>query len=40
MILITSIPIIAFQEIYEKISVKAEDDRLSNGMDKIPEECD
>ncbi|TFG16173.1 MAG: cation-translocating P-type ATPase [Promethearchaeota archaeon] len=40
MILISSIPVIAFQEIYEKISVKAEDERLSNGMDKIPEECD
>jgi Ca2+-transporting ATPase len=40
MILISSIPIIAFQEIYERISVKAENELLSNGMDEIPEECD
>lgn len=39
-ILISSIPIIAFQEIYERISVKAENGRLSSRMDKIPKECD
>ena len=40
MILISSIPIIAFQEIYERITVKAENDSLRIDLEKKSVDCD
>ncbi|MGV9205520.1 MAG: cation-translocating P-type ATPase [Promethearchaeia archaeon] len=39
MILLSAIPIIAYQEIYERFSVKEQNERLSKATEELPQEC-